>query len=468
MRKMEGVMNGQYASFLAAKTPKAVRRGLKAMPTIGSHLFPFQRASVEFALDVGPAGMFLDTGLGKTVVQLEYLEHARTATNGRALLLTPLAVARQIEREGNKFGYPVGVVRDQSEVGEGINICNYDRLHLLNPEEFGAVSLDEGSILKSFTGKTTRSLIDAFSGCRFKMAATATPAPNDHMEIGQYAEFCEVMQSNEMLSRFFINDTANASQSWRLKRHGVESFWDWMASWSRMAQVPSDLGGSDDGFVLQPIHVHRHLAAESAPTVTGGLFGDIVVSATNQHQIKRATAENRARLAADLVISGDDPWVLWCDTDYEADAIMTALDGVAGVVEVRGSMPADRKESNLEAFADGSARIMVTKPSVAGFGLNWQHCAHTVFVGRSFSYESWYQAVRRFWRFGQKREVQVHLIVAEGEDSIARVIDRKADDHASMKAAMRAAMIRNAGRSSAVRVGYEPNHKGRIPSWLSA
>jgi len=173
-------------------------------------------------------------------------------------------------------------------------------------------------------------------------------------------------------------------------------------------------------------------------------------------------------LAADLVMSGDDPWVLWCDTDYESDAIMAALDGVAGVVEVRGSMPAERKESNLEAFADGSARIMVTKPSVAGFGLNWQHCAHTVFVGRSFSYEAWYQAVRRFWRFGQKREVQVHLIVAEGEDSIARVIDRKADDHASMKAAMRSAMIRNAGRSSAVRVGYEPNHKGRVPSWLSA
>lgn len=456
-----------YSEFLSAKTPRAVQRGLVDIPALSSHLFPFQAASVRFALECGPAGMFLDTGLGKTLVQLEYLEHARTATNGKALILTPLAVARQIEREGIKFGYPVGVIRDQSEAGEGINICNYDRLHLIDPSEFGAVTLDEGSILKSFTGKTTRALIESFAGCRFKMPATATPAPNDHMEIGQYAEFCEVMQSNEMLSRFFINDTANASQSWRLKRHGVESFWDWMASWSRMAQVPSDLGGDDTGFILPPIKVHRHLAAESAPVVTGGLFGDVVVSATNQHQIKRATAGNRAQIAADLVTASSDPWVIWCDTDYESDAILAALHGVSGVVEVRGSMPAERKESNLEAFADGSARVMITKPSVAGFGLNWQHCANTVFVGRSFSYEAWYQAVRRFWRFGQQRSVQVHLVVAEGEDSIARVIDRKANDHSSMKTAMRAAMTRNAGKSSGVRVEYNPNFKGSVPSWLS-
>jgi hypothetical protein len=287
------------------------------------------------------------------------------------------------------------------------------------------------------------------------------------MELGQYAEFCGVMQSNEMLSRFFINDTANASQSWRLKRHGIEAFWDWVASWCRLAQLPSDLGDDDSGFDLPPITVHRHRAAESAPTMTGGLFGDEVVSATNLHTIKRATAGKRAMIAANLAMSdAHEPWVIWCDTDYESDAILDALGDAPGVVEVRGSMPAERKESNLEAFVDGTARVMVTKPSVAGFGLNWQHCARTVFVGRSFSYESWYQAVRRFWRFGQAREVQVHLVVAEGEDSIARVIDRKADDHASMKVAMRAAMSRNSGLSSATRVAYLPTHKGKLPSWI--
>jgi superfamily II DNA or RNA helicase len=457
-----------YMEFLRRKTPMATARGLSASPKLSGHLFPFQKHCVEFLLHVGSGGLFLDTGLGKTLVQLEYAEHARNAANGMALILTPLAVAKQIEREAHRFGYPARVIRDQSEAREGINICNYDRLHLIDPSEFGIVTLDEASILKSFTGKTTRALISAFESHRWRVPATATPAPNDHMELGQYAEFCGVMQSNEMLSRFFINDTANASQSWRLKRHGVEAFWDWVASWCRLAQLPSDLGDSDDGFDLPPIAVHRHRAAESAPTMSGGLFGDEVVSATNLHQLKRATAGKRAMIAANLAMSDShEPWVIWCDTDYEADAILDALGDAPGVVEVRGSHAPERKEANLEAFADGSARVMVTKPSVAGFGLNWQHCARTVFVGRSFSYESWYQAVRRFWRFGQAREVQVHLVVAEGEDSIARVIDRKAGDHASMKTAMRAAMARNKGKTSATRVAYQPNHKGKLPSWIA-
>lgn len=457
-----------YAAFLESKTPRAVQRGLSRCPDLSSHLFPFQRHCVEFLLTVGSGGLFLDTGLGKTLVQLEYSEHARHASNGRALILTPLAVARQIEREAHRFGYPARVIRDQSEVGEGINICNYDRLHLIEPDAFAVVTLDEASILKSFTGKTTRALIAAFDSHQWRVPATATPAPNDHMELGNYAEFCGVMQSNEMLSRFFINDTAEASQSWRLKRHGIDAFWDWVASWCRLAQMPSDLGDSDDGFELPTIAVHRHRAAENAPTISGGLFGDEVVSATNLHHIKRATAGKRAMIAANLVMSDShEPWVIWCDTDYEADAILDALGDSPSVVEVRGSHAPERKEANLQAFVDGTARVMVTKPSVAGFGLNWQHCARTVFVGRSFSYEAWYQAVRRFWRFGQTREVQVHLIVAEGEDSIARVIDRKADDHASMKSAMRAAMARNNSLSHATRVLYNPTHRGSLPSWIA-
>ncbi len=457
-----------YREFLRNKTPLALKRGMSSSPRLSSHLFPFQAHCVEFLLGVGSGGLFLDTGLGKTLVQLEYAEHARQVENGKALILTPLAVAKQIEREAHRFGYPARVIRDQSEAREGISICNYDRLHLIDPSAFGVVTLDEASILKSFTGKTTRSLINAFEGHRWRVPATATPAPNDHMELGQYAEFCGVMHSNEMLSRFFINDTANASQSWRLKRHGVDAFWDWVASWCRLAQLPSDLGDDDSGFDLPPIAVHRHRAAESAPTMTGGLFGDEVVSATNLHQVKRATAQKRAMIAANLATSDShEPWVIWCDTDYEADAILEVIGDHPGVVEVRGSMSAERKEASLEAFAAGNARVMITKPSVTGFGLNWQHCARTVFVGRSFSYESWYQAVRRFWRFGQAREVQVHLVVAEGEDSIARVIDRKADDHASMKTAMRAAMARNSGKASATRVAYLPTHKGSLPSWIA-
>jgi SNF2 family DNA or RNA helicase len=227
-----------YTQFIESKVPLATKRGMNRIPAMSSHLFGFQKHCVQFSLEVGSGGLFLDTGLGKTLVQLEYAEHARQAANGKALILTPLAVAKQIEREGKRFGYDARVIRDQSEAREGINICNYDRLHLLDPSRFGVVTLDEASILKSFGGKTSRALIDAFADHRWRMPATATPAPNDHMEMGQYADFCGIMHSNEMLSRFFINDTAQASQKWRLKRYGVDAFWNWVASWCRLAQLP--------------------------------------------------------------------------------------------------------------------------------------------------------------------------------------------------------------------------------------
>ena len=624
-----------YQEFLETKAQKAPRVGLSNTPKISGHLFPFQRHCVEFLLGVGSGGLFLDTGLGKTLVQLEYAEHARQATNGWALILTPLAVAKQIEREARKFGYDARVIRDQSEAREGINICNYDRLHLIEPATFGVVTLDEASILKAFGGKTTRALTEAFRRQRFRMPATATPAPNDHMELGQYADFCGVMASNEMLSRFFINDTSQASQQWRLKRHGVESFWDWMASWCRLAQLPSDLGGDDTDFVLPPIKIERHRAAESAPTVTGGLFGDDPLSATNLHEVKRATAASRAAIVCNVVYnwqscgsqntqlqdernaqpcqlkrsaqdtvelqskiantcapitpptntdglgalesnvidttriddnnmprtpptenakrkslgntpeaadarlqedctiwqraaspqnstsgftpnSPDDapsvtqsisdcgqitatrmeppavyfapdailgsvssettsrflrePFLIFVDTDYEQDAVEAALTKAFGresFFSVRGSQSSEHKEACIEGWIEGHRPLMLSKASIIGFGMNFQFCAQMIFVGRSFSYESWYQAVRRCWRFGQQRTVHVHLIVAAGEDSIGRVIDRKADDHASMKTAMREAMRRNRGRESATKVAYQPTVKGRLPSWIA-
>ena len=456
-----------YDQFLMAKRPRVTECGV-VVDDLAAHLFPYQAECVRFLLRVGSGGLFLDTGLGKTLCELEWSEHARKATNGRALILTPLAVAHQFAAEGVRFGYPVRVIRNASEAGDGINICNYDRLELIDPDAFGAVALDESSILKNFSGKTSRDLIAAFSSHRFRLSATATPAPNDHMELGQHAQFCGVMSSAEMLSRFFINDTSTASQNWRLKRHGVTAFWDWMSSWCRMAAMPSDLGDKDDGFVLPPMQVHRHMVESKLKAPEGDLFALDVVSATNMHDIKRQTAGERAGIAAQLATSNAEPWVVWVDTDYEADAVRERLRGVSGVVEVRGSMSIEVKEAALDAFADGSARILITKPSICGFGLNWQHCANTVFVGRSFSYESWYQAVRRFWRFGQRRSVQVHIAVASGEESIGAVIDRKAGDHDSMKQAMRAAMLRNIGRTSQVRVPYTPTHTGRVPQWLSA
>lgn len=456
-----------YLAFLEGKAVKAPQRGMARVPDLAPHLFPFQRHSVEFCLRVGTAGLFLDTGLGKTECQLEWCRHAQEATNGRSLILTPLAVAGQTKRRADRWGYPARVIRDQSEAGDGINICNYDRLDRIDPSYYGAVSLDEASILKSFTGKTTRALIEAFRGHRFKLAATATPAPNDHMELGNYAEFLEIMAANEMLSRWFMNDTSTASQEWRLKGHAASDFWRWMASWSRMAEKPSDLGDSDEGFDLPPFEVFRHRARDSEiDNRLADLFGTVNLSATSLHDVKRQTSEARAEAAASLVAAEpDEAWLLWCDSNYEADALRAAI---PQAVEVRGSQPIDVKESRIAAFESGETRYVIGKPSMLGFGLDWSHCARMAFVGRSYSYETWYQAVRRCWRFGQKRKLSVHLIVAEGESEIGRVIDRKAGDHAGMKSAMRKAMREALSEVAAVRAAYEPTYEGRLPEWLCA
>lgn len=454
-------LDAAYAAFLAGKRPAALAIGLDRAPDLHRDLMPHQRDCVAFGLKQGRFGLFLDTGLGKTFCQLEWASHALQASNGKALILAPLAVAAQIVREGKARGYEVRQIRDQGEARDGINVCNYDRLDRLDVDEFGAVSLDESSILKSFTGKTTRALIEAFKGHRFRAAATATPAPNDHMELGQHAEFLGVMPSNEMLMRWFIADQTQMGR-YRLKGHAQDSFWDWMASWCRMAETPADFGYDASAYVLPPLNIHRHRAAGDTRAPAGMLFaGDL--SATTLHDTKRQTAQARAKAIADLMPQGE-PCVVWCDTDYEADAIRAEIPEIQ---EVRGSHPMERKEETLEAFAAGEVKWLLTKPSVAGFGMNWQHCNQMIFAGRSFSYEAWYQAVRRCWRFGQKRPVDCHLIVAEGEDQIGRVIERKSGDHQKMKQAMSAAMRRAMAQDAGVKVPYQPKHKGEFASWIS-
>ncbi len=453
-------MDARYAEFLARKAPRAQSTGVEC-GDLPDHLFDFQKECVAFTVKQGRAGLYLDTGLGKTRCQLEWAKQCAEASNGKALILTPLAVARQMEREALALGYEARVIRDQTEAKDGINICNYDRLEKLDADSFGAVSLDESSIVKGFNGKTSQSLIDTFAHHRFRLSATATPAPNDHMELGQQSAFLGIMPANEMLMRWFINDTKEASQQWRLKGHAADDFWDWMASWSRMAQSPDDLGFDGSAYVLPPMNVIRHRTTGNVKPSDGGLFVTDM-SATNMHDVKRQTSAARAEIIAAQADNGL-PFIAWCDTDYEADALKACM---PHAVEVRGSMPIEKKEENLEAFSLGQARVIITKPSVAGFGLNWQHCHNMGFAGRSFSYEAWYQAVRRCLRFGQKHAVNVHLAVAEGEDQIGRVIDRKAADHASMKASMVTAMRRAVNRSAAKKISYNPTHNGAFPSWL--
>jgi hypothetical protein len=450
-------MRNDYLQFLASKAPRAMSVGREPVP-MPAHMFDFQQASTAFAIRQGRAALFLDTGLGKTICELEFARQMADVS----LILTPLAVARQIEREGQRFGYNCRVARDQSEVASGINICNYDRLDKLSPDAFGAVVLDESSILKSFTGATTRALIAAFADTPYRLCATATPAPNDHIELGTHSEFLGIMPQADMLVRWFINDT-NDTGTWRLKGHAQHQFWDWVASWAVMATTPDDLGFDGSRFVLPPMQIHKHkVSADIVPS--DGLFG-FDVSATKIFELKRQTAETRADVAAQLVgAEPDEAWLIWVDTDNEANAVMKRL---PGAIDVRGSMTPEVKEAGLLGFVT-SGRALVTKPRIASMGMNYQHCARQLFVGRSFSYEAWYQCVRRSHRFGQSRPVHVHIVVAEGEDQIGRVIDRKADGHEVMKSAMRAASKRAVGRSAEVKVPYNPQHNGRLPAWLFA
>lgn len=462
-------MTPDYLSFLESKSAKAEPRGISKVPTLAAHLFPFQRDVADFSLRIGHSGCFLDTGLGKTEIQLEFCQKAVEATNGAAILWTPLAVAGQTKRRAERWGYDAKVIREQSEAKPGIiNICNYDRRDKIDPAFFLVVSCDEASILKSFAGATTREMTAAHRGAKFKLVATATPAPNDHMEIGNYADFLEIMAGNEMLSRFFINDTSTASQEWRLKGHAENAFWDWMASWARMAEKPSDITGiatDDAGYDLPPFEVIRHTARDDAMDRDfASMFGAPPLSATNLHDVKRKTIASRAETIGEAIASDpDETWLIWCDTNYESEALMASI---PDAIEVRGSQSIDQKEEFLEAFGTGQVKRLIAKPSMCGYGLDWSHVARMAFVGRSYSYETWYQAVRRAWRFGQKRTLKVHLAVAEGEGEIGRVIDRKAGDHAKMKAAMREAMRRATSQSTVRRIPYNPNHITETPIWL--
>nr|WP_321985371.1 helicase-related protein [uncultured Lichenicoccus sp.] len=454
----------RYTEFLASRVPKAGAVGFKP-EALRPCLDGFRAFAAEACIRRGRSALFLDTGLGKTTIELEFAAQCAERTGKPSVILTPLAVARQMEREAKRFGYPAQVIREQTDLTAPIAICNYDRLDRIDVSAFGAIVLDESSVLKAFDGKTTRALISAFADTPYRLAATATPAPNDHVELGTHAEFLGVMTRAEMLARWFINDTSEASQTWRLKKHAVTAFWDWCASWAVMAERPEDLGFDGAAFVLPEMQIIRH-KTDAGIAPTDGLFG-FNTSATGIFDVKRQTADARAEAVARIVrAEPDEAWVVWCDTDGEADALLKRLPD--DFVDVRGSMQADRKEDALEQFATQAVRGICTKPSIAGAGLNFQFCARMAFVGRSFSYESWYQAVRRCWRFGQTRNLQVHLIVAEGEDQIGRVLNRKSESHAIMKAAMRDAQRRNVGQASATKIAYNPTHTGSLPAWLSA
>lgn len=458
-------MTTDYHEFIAAKRREAQPAGFTA-DLSGSPMFAFQRATVEWALHLGRCAIFADTGLGKTIMQLSWAHEVVRHTGLPVLVLAPLAVGAQTVREAHKFGVPdVSLARDGVEVqGPGVYVTNYERLHHFDSARFGGVVLDESSILKAYTGKTKRLICASFAGTPYRLACTATPAPNDHIELGNHSEFLGVMDSHRMLARWFISDQSEAG-AYRLKGHAVRPFWDWVTSWARCIGRPSDMGAySDEGYILPALQVHRHTVdVDLVADRTGDqLFRLAEMSATSIHREKRRTAEARAWAVADVVRSEPgEPWAIWCDTDYEQDELVAVL---PGCIDVRGGMSPEVKAERLLRFTDEGG-IMVTKPDIAGMGLNWQHCARAAFVGLSYSYERFYQAVRRCWRFGQVRDVDAHVMMAATEQALWTVIDRKAADHEAMKTHMFEASRRAVGRQLD-RDPYHPTHLAPLPAWL--
>jgi hypothetical protein len=467
------VVNAQLASYhdlIARKRVAFEPRGLATVPALNAAMFPHQAHGTEFALRCGCAALFYDTGLGKSLMALDWGRIVVEYTNRPVLMLAPLAVGPQHQREAAKFGIDARHVREAGEVREPrIYITNYERLDRFDPALFSGVILDESSILKSYTGKTTRWLIETFARTPYRLACTATPAPNDHTEIGTHAAFLGAMRRDEMLSRWFIHDSADTG-TWRIKGHAVRDFWQWVASWARAVAKPSDLGFRDDGFVLPELVVHHHEVRADTSVLTGHerdgqarLFRIPDTSATSIHAEKRLTVAARADRIAELVAAEPtETWVVWTDTDYEADAL---TERIPKALEVRGSMPADKKEARLDAFARQQVRILVTKPSIAGYGLNLQHCARQAFVGLSFSYENFYQAIRRCWRFGQLRPVHVHVACSDTERSVWDVVSRKQDDHGTMKREMTAAMRAAASAQSGTTI-FNPSMEAGLPAWM--
>lgn len=416
-----------YREFLASKHKSDPSTGLVDVPNLSSMLFEYQRDIVSWALRRGRAAIWADCGLGKGPMALEWARHIP----GPVLIVAPLAVSRQFISEASKFGITASYAKDASEIVGQITITNYERVGGFDLSAFTGIVLDESSILKSHDGKTRTALIDACRSVPFRLCCTATPAPNDHMELANHAEFLGVMDRSEMLATFFTHDGGDTSK-WRLKRHASSDFWAWVASWAVMMRKPSDLGYSDDGFVLPDLVMDSVVIDVDEPT-EGMLFAVEAQSLQERIVARRSTVDDRVAKAADIANDTDRPVLVWCNLNSESEALARAI---PGSVAVSGGDSAEFKESAMMGFTNGTVRVLISKPSICGFGMNWQHCSDVVFVGLSDSYEQFYQAVRRCWRFGQQNPVRVSVVTASTEGAVLANIRRKEADAARMAESM--------------------------------
>lgn len=409
-------MTSTYADFLASKVATAQQHGPEVdRRDVHPMLHDWQNDIVRWAVRTGRAAVWADTGLGKTFMQIEWAR----LSGKRSLIIAPLAVCHQTVREAAKLGVDATYVRHPYQVETpGMYVTNYEMAHHFDPDLFDAVVLDEASILKNYDGKTRTALIAQFRDVRFRLACTATPAPNDIEELTNQAEFLGVSSRVNMLAAYFVHD----QDGWRLKGHARAPMYRWMASWAVALRRPSDIGYDDTGYDLPPLSIIPvTLPVDVVPE--DQLFATDLGGVGGRARVRRATLEARVNAAADLVAAEpDEQWILWCGLNDEADALARAI---PGSVNVSGSWTPEDKAEALLGFADGKIRRLITKPSIAAFGLNWQRCARMAFVGLNDSYESYYQAIRRCYRYGQTREVRAHIVLSDLESQIASNVARK-------------------------------------------
>lgn len=457
-----------YDALLKRKLAAHVSSGITATVKLPDSLFPHQSALTGWALKRGRAAIFADNGLGKTRMELAWAKVVTEYTGQPVIILAPLAVAAQTALEGKSIGIPAHVCREAADLTDGINITNYDRLHKFDPTIFGGVVLDESSIIKHHDAKTFTLLTQAFRDTPFKLPATATPAPNDWTELGTHAEFLGVCTRSEMLAEFFTHDGGDTSV-WRLKGHAREAFWRWVCSWGALIRKPSDLGFDDSLYTLPALHLHEH-SVDTELATNGMLFAMEAQTLSERRHARKSSLQDRVNECARLVnAENGEPWVVWCDLNDESKALTREI---AGAVEITGSDDSDTKEARLQGFANGEFRVLVSKPSICGWGLNWQHSARMAFVGVTDSYEAYYQAVRRCWRFGQKRPVHVHIFASKAEGAVVANLKRKEKEAQQMAESLSAetheAVMAEVTGMTRETNPYNPETPVALPSFMRA
>jgi len=457
----------QYRDFIENKKMKIITSGFDIDKSqINKMLFSYQVDIVKWGLKKGKAALFSGTGTGKTAMQLEWANQVYKETGKNVLILAPLAVSQQTVREGLKFGIKVNICRKQEDVLPGLNITNYEILEHFKADEFIGIVLDESSILKSFNSKYKQLIIDMFKDTPYKLACTATPAPNDFVELGNHSEFLNILSRVEMLAMFFTHDGGETSK-WKLKGHAEIRFWEWMATWAVVLEKPSDLGYSDEGFILPKLNMHE-IIVKSPIFQDGGqisLLPTMAQTLMERRQARRDSLNNRVQEAIKLI--NNEQWIVWCDLNVESEMLRK---GIEGAIEVKGSDKDTHKVKSAIDFSNGDLKILVSKASIFGFGLNFQSCHNMIFVGLSDSYEQLYQAIRRCWRFGQKEEVNVWIITSEAEGAVKANIERKEIESAKMIAEMvkhtQDILTKEIHGTINEKLDYQPTIEMILPTWL--